>query len=561
MKIAIAQIDPIVGAFDLNFEKIKKAYHEALKSDADLMITPELSLCGYPPLDLLVRPEIFQRTQAILDQCLKLTEGQSCALCVGHVTRNDSHDGRIAKNDISVIENGKVSFRQSKRLLPTYDVFDEARYFEPGEQIEAWTFRGRKIAFGICEDLWASDPTFKRRIYKDIDPVEEIERLKPEIIISISASPYQYLKKSARISLHQKIAERVKAPLIYINQSGSTDEILFDGASFVVDAHGKFAGRLPSFQTQTSVVEISPDGEVKWHAENIRSQIIKDPMESLVKAIVSGMRDYFHRTGFEKAVIGLSGGIDSALVAALAVKAFGPKNVIGIAMPGPYSSSHSIEDAQELGKQLGIHFRIKPIKFLFSTFKRELSEASPNLSELALENLQARIRGILLMTVANSESALTLVTSNKSELAVGYSTLYGDMCGAIAPIGDIFKTRVFEMARWINTNWGDWIPKRSIEKPPSAELRPDQKDTDTLPPYSLLDQFLEAYLEENREVSDLEGKIEAQGQKLDRETMNEVVRRIERSEFKRRQAAPVLRVSPRAFGIGRRIPIAKLWNA
>ncbi len=561
MRIAVAQIDPIVGAFDSNVQKINEAYEKACAQGASLMITPELSLCGYPPLDLLVRSEIFERSQKALLDCISMTKGKSCRLLVGHVSRNQSRNGRRAKNDISIIENGKIIFSQSKKLLPTYDVFDEARYFEAGKETKAWKCDGKKVAFAICEDLWASDPSFDRKIYGNHDPVDQIAEINPDLLISISASPYQFIKKGLRIEIHQEIAKKLNVPLVYINQSGCTDEILFDGASFALNRDGSFAGRLPSFQVQTAFVDLDEDGQMTWKAEDLRTQVIRDPMDTLVNGIVTGIRDYFHRTGFKKAVLGLSGGIDSALVAALAVKALGAKNVIGISMPGLYSSSHSIEDAEVIAKKLGIRLEIKPIKFLYSNFKRELSEGRGELEPIALENLQARIRGMILMTLANHEYALTLVTSNKSELAVGYSTLYGDMAGALAPIGDIFKTRVYEMARWINNHWGNWIPRRSIEKPPSAELKPDQKDTDTLPPYDVLDRFLEGYIEKTRSIVQLSEELKEESKEMEKNWMEEVARRIERSEYKRRQAAPVLRVSPRAFGIGRRIPIAKVWNA
>jgi NAD+ synthase (glutamine-hydrolysing) len=574
MRIAIAQIDPIVGAFEANLKKIEEAYKRACREQARLLLTPELSLFGYPPHDLIERPEIFERTERALEKAADLTKGRPCALIVGHVAKNPLPMGRMAQNVVSVLSDGKVLFQQAKTLLPTYDVFDEARIFEPAHEVKLWEWEGKKIAVAICEDLWGNDPAFGRKLYGH-DPVEEYEKLGADLVISISASPFERSKRTRREALHGEIAKRLNAPLIYINQTGSTDEILFDGGSFATHPQEGFLGRLPVFETAFGVLDWKSGGEgklagLRWVVDQTDALELGglDDTEVLLKGILTGIREYFFRTGFKKAVIGLSGGIDSAVVGALAAKALGPKNVLGVAMSSQYSSSHSLEDAQALAENLGIRFEIRPIKFAHSILKRELSEARGPLKSLADENLQARIRGLILMTYANHEDALVLATSNKSEAAMGYSTLYGDMVGALAPIGDLYKTQVYELAEFINKTHHDPssactpnpIPRRSIDKSPSAELRPDQKDEDTLPPYELLDQILADYLEKRTPVEELVIRYSEGLKVAGAVTLKETLRRIELSEYKRRQAAPVLKLSQKAFGIGRRMPIAKRWD-
>jgi NAD+ synthase (glutamine-hydrolysing) len=554
MKIALAQIAPIVGAFDHNVDLILEAWNRARKHGADLVITPELSVCGYPPHDLMHRPEIFDRTQRALNKIAKATAGEKkTALAVGHVSRNPKTFGRMGLNDASVFLDGERVFTQSKTLLPTYDVFDEARYFESSKKSRAWTHCGKKVAFAICEDLWALDPAVKRRVYGN-DPTERICGLNPDLVISMSASPFELGKDERREKLHQEVAKKVGAPLVYVNQTGSTDEILFDGGSFVSSADGQMLGRLRHFETAYGVYELGSDS---WAASEGREDQRPEAMEILRRALVSGIRDYFTRTGFKQAIVGLSGGIDSALVAALAAEALGPQNILGVAMPSPHSSSHSLSDAEALARNLGIRFEIYSIKFPYTVMKREFGEArGGQLADLADENLQSRLRGLTLMTYANHLGALVLTTGNKSEMAVGYCTQYGDMVGALAVIGDVYKTQVFELAKYLNRD-KEVIPQNTITKPPSAELRPDQKDTDSLPPYEVLDPFLRDYLENNHSAEDLvkehEGKAEGTWAR-------DILRKVELNEFKRRQAAPVLKVTPKAFGIGRRVPIAKHWD-
>lgn len=559
MKIALAQIAPIVGDFEANVALISAAYARACSANvadqARLLLTPELSVSGYVLLDLLERPEIFTRTDAALEKLKALTKGKKTALAVGHVARNPGASGRAAMNCISVIEDGKIVFTQAKTLLPTYDVFDETRYFEPASEIGVWNEGTKKIAFAICEDLWGSDQVLGRKIYEK-NPVDEYVKLKPDLLISLSASPYEYGKREHREKLHGDVAKRVGAPLIYVNQIGATDDVLFDGASFATDAKGDLKGRLPAFLGAYAVYDTDVP---KFNPESaeFREDKAPDELEVLTRGLVHGIQEYFTRTRFKLALLGLSGGIDSAVVAALAVRALGAKNVFGVAMPSQYSSAHALSDAETTARNLGMPIEVRPIKFLFSAANREWGEARGGLSDIAQENLQSRMRGMILMTLSNHYGALVLTTGNKSEIATGYCTLYGDMCGAIAPIGDVLKTRVYEVARRLN----EWavrdglpppIPESTLTKAPSAELKPNQKDQDTLPPYEELDPMLVDYLEKAMPVDELEKKHG--------KWVGEMLRKIEMNEYKRRQAAPVLKVSTKAFGVGRRVPIAKRWD-
>ena len=565
MHIALAQIDPVVGAFEGNIRKIREAYERACSMQARLLLTPELSVCGYPPYDLVDRPEMFERNEKALEVLAELTRGKRCALVVGHVARNPSEHGRAAQNAVTILEDGKRVFTQAKTLLPTYDVFDEARYFDPAEKISLWNCDGHPIALAICEDLWGRDPAFGRQIYgrNPVDPISQYKALGAELILSLSSSPYEWGKRAHREALHAEVARDVGAPLIYVNQVGATDEVLFDGGSFAVDRSGNLLGRLVVFAKGFGMVEYdfkedAPRFSVPVAAE--REDLAPQEIDVLARGLVTGIREYFARTGFRTAVIGLSGGIDSAVVGVLAAIAIGAKNVLGVGMPSQYSSSHSLEDAEIQARNLGMPFEVRPIKFLFATAVRELSEKRGELAPLALENLQSRIRGVILMSLSNHYNALVLTTGNKSEVATGYGTLYGDMCGALGPIGDVLKTRVYELAHHLNSKHGSPIPVRCLTKAPSAELRPGQTDQDTLPPYELLDALLEDYLEKCVPVAELEKRYATAKGAKDPTWVNETLRRIEINEFKRRQAPPVLKVSPKAFGIGRRVPIAKHWD-
>ena len=553
MRIAFAQIDPVVGDFDANTKKIKEVYHRALIEGARLVLTPELGICGYPPHDLLERPEIFERNVLALSELTALTKGQKCALAVGYVAVNPNPTGRYAQNVASILENGKIVFTQAKTLLPTYDVFDEARYFEPADVIRLWNCDGRKLALAICEDLWGSEQKSGRRLYGK-NPIEKYRQLGAQLIVSLSASPYEWGKRVRRLEIHQEIAKNLQIPLVYLNQVGATDEILFDGGSFALNQQGDLIGQLPAFQNGFGYLDISETHQINWKGPN---PDVQSEIAILAEGLVRGIFEYFKRTGFRKAVIGLSGGIDSAVVGALAVRALGSENVLGVAMPSQYSSQHSLEDAELLARKTKMSFEVRPIKFLNSVLIRELSEKRGHLAPLALENLQARLRGVILMTFANHDSALVLTTGNKSELATGYCTLYGDMVGALAPLGDLVKTRVYELARYMNAEWASPIPERCLTKPPSAELKPNQVDQDTLPPYEVLDPVLIEYIENHVPVRELEKKYDSlftQG------WVRDILRRLEMNEYKRRQSAPVLKVSSKAFGMGRRIPIAKRWD-
>lgn len=564
MRIAVAQLDPVVGAFEANVKKIKEAYERACAKQARLLLTPELGVCGYPPHDLVIRPEMVERNEKAVEELMAATRGQSCALIVGHVAANPMESGRAAQNVATVLENGKRVFRQAKTLLPTYDVFDEARYFEPAEEVKLWNVDGHPVAIAICEDLWAHDQALGRRLYGN-DPVDHYRRQGAKLILSLSASPYILNKRKRREDLHHEVSRNLDAPLIYVNQVGATDEILFDGGSFAIIPSAGVVGRLPLFKTSFGVLDLEwakgVVSGISWESPVAKEREDEPPseIEGLYRGLVTGIREYFHRTGFKSAILGLSGGIDSAVVAVLAAEALGPQNVLGIGMPSQYSSAGSLEDAELLALRLGIRFEVRPIKFLFSTSSREFSERRGTLAPLALENLQSRLRGLILMTLSNHDNALVLTTGNKSELATGYCTLYGDMCGALAPIGDVLKTRVYELARHINEAHGSPIPERCLTKAPSAELRPDQTDQDSLPPYEILDEILTEYLETNSPVREIERKVGSAGPQASA-WVKDILRRLEMNEFKRRQAAPVLKISSRAFGIGRRIPVAKSWG-
>jgi len=550
MKIAIAQIDPIVGAFEGNSKKILEAYEKACSLGARILITPELGLCGYPPEDLLMRPEIFERSEIALEELRKATLGKSTALIVGHVRKSPQAFGRPGLNMATVLENGAAVFSQAKTLLPTYDVFDEARYFEPAKEIRVWDCDGKKIGVAICEDLWSESLSDGRRIY-DKGPVDFYENQNLDVLLSLSASPYEVGKREKREGVHGDIARRLNCPLVYVNQTGATDEILFDGQSFAVNSDGHLTARLRSFEIDFRLIETDAKSDKSSSPTN---ESISEPVseiEGLYLGLRTGIRDYFHRTGFKKAIIGLSGGIDSAVVAVLAADALGGENVKGVLMPSQHTSADSIRDAELLAKNLGVQSEIQPIKFFYSVIQRELSQTFGALADLPTQNLQSRLRGMILMTVANNDNALVLGTSNKSELAMGYSTLYGDLIGALAPLGDLFKTKVYELARHINKRNRPLIPENSINRPPSAELKPDQKDEDVLPPYEWLDPVLEAYLEKRLPVL----KIDV----TDRALLEQTIRTFRNNEYKRRQCPPVLKVTPRAFGVGRRIPIAKFW--
>lgn len=548
MKIALAQLNPTVGDFRGNTELILAAARQAAALGADLVVCPELSIPGYPPQDLLEDDNFLDHCEASLQAVAAATANLPAILC-GTVLRSEIRPGKRARNVAALCFDGKVQFLQQKMLLPFYDVFDEQRYFQPAESQSLFAFKGEVLAITICEDAWNDKDFWTERLYSS-DPVECLlsSRLpdgsKATVMLNLSASPFWEGKQVVRHRMIGAIAKRHGIPCAMSAQVGGNDSLLFDGASFVADPRGEtvltaksFASDLVVFDTTALPVAAAP--------------LEIDDTEACWNALVMGVRDYIGKTGFSKALIGLSGGIDSAVVAALAVDAVGKANVLGIGMPSEYSSTGSVDDARDLAENLGIRFEVVAIRDTFNAMEAALQPLFAGTPfGLAEENMQARIRGTLLMSLSNKFGHLVLTTGNKSEMSVGYCTLYGDMVGALAVIGDVWKTKVYQLARYANRN-GEVIPESTITKPPSAELRPDQKDTDSLPPYEVLDPMLQAYVERYQSADEI---VAEQG--IDRERVEQILRLVERSEYKRQQAAPVLKVTAKSFGSGRRFPLA-----
>ncbi|MBC2604127.1 NAD+ synthase [Puniceicoccus vermicola] len=539
MKIGIAQINTTVGALRSNTEKILNAYRELREQGAELVITPELAVAGYPPRDLLLRGRFLADCRDLLQEIAAATT--EVPLVVGFPEENRG-PGRAAYNSAAWCAEGKVQKVIRKSLLPTYDVFDEDRYFEPAPPEGPILFRGKRIAVSICEDLWYG--LDGQRYSHRPDPVEHFAQWGPDLILNLSASPWHFGKRELRGNMLRRAAERCRAPVLYCNSVGGNDELIFDGHSLYAPADGTVREVGPSFE----------EAQVLFDTESDPSPEIRAPeMEDVRKALVLGLRDYTRKTGFSKAVIGLSGGIDSAVTAAIAVDALGAENVRGITLPSSISSSHSVSDSEDLARNLGIRFESVAIAGLVEAAEEALSPlftgTDPNVAE---ENIQARARGLLLMAVSNKFNEILLTTGNKSEMAVGYCTLYGDMAGGLAVLSDVPKTTVYRLAEHLNIN-GERIPRNTIDKAPSAELRPDQKDEDSLPPYPVLDRILELYIEQGYS----RGEIVAEG--FDPELVADVVGKVDRNEYKRKQAAPGLKITPLAFGIGRRIPIVQKY--
>jgi NAD+ synthase/NAD+ synthase (glutamine-hydrolysing) len=548
MRIALAQIDTTVGDLEGNTGLVLRAAREAAGRGAELVVFPELAIDGYPPRDLVEKESFLDRTEEQLNRLARETADLDLGLVCGYVGRSHSETGKQATNSAAVIERGQIVFRQTKMLLPTYDVFDEARYFVPGERESLFAFRGCQVALTICEDAWNDKQFWERRLYRQ-DPVEEMARSGAEILISINASPYHMHKRGQRRQIFANTARRFHLPVVYVNQVGGDDSLVFDGSSFAMDSDARVIASCPSFREDLVMVDTAT-GAGEQRAD------LDDECEAVYEALVVGTRDYLHKCGFHRALVGLSGGIDSSLTAAVAVDAIGAENVIGVGMPGPYSSEGSITDARGLAQNLGIRFELASIGGVYERYLEALAPlfaGSPR--DVAEENLQARIRGALLMALSNKWGCLVLTTGNKSELAVGYCTLYGDMCGGLAVISDVPKTLVYKLARVANSRHAGAIPEAVFEKPPSAELRPDQKDTDSLPPYEVLDEVLRCYVEEYEAPRQIAARL---GLALD--FVKGIVNTVDRNEYKRQQAAPGLKVTTKAFGIGRRFPIAQRFS-
>ena len=542
MKVGLAQINTTVGDFAGNVARLREAYDEAAAAGAEIVVAPELAITGYPPRDLLMKSGFVEGNLAALDE-LAGHVGEA-ALVVGHVGQNEKQPGRAATNAVSLIQNGKIAATRTKSLLPTYDVFDEDRYFEPAAENAPVELNGRRLGLTICEDVWNDEDFWDACRYR-ANPVESLVEQGAEILINISASPWSLGKNRMRREMLATTVAKVQRPLIYCNAIGGNDELIFDGGSLVFNAEGQVTQQAPYFSEAVLVGDL--DGPA---AEMVATEEIA----MLHDALVLGVRDYLGKCGFTSAVIGLSGGIDSAVTAAIAVDALGAENVRGVSMPSQYSSQGSLDDSRALAKSLGIQYDVVPIKAGFETMKESLSPLFGNREEdVTEENMQARLRGLMLMALSNKFGSLVLTTGNKSELAVGYCTLYGDMCGGLAVISDVPKTMVYRLARWINRE-REVIPEATIEKPPSAELRPDQKDEDSLPPYEVLDAILERYVVESESVD----QIIAAG--FEKDMVCHIARLIDLNEYKRRQAAPGLKVTSKAFGVGRRIPVAQRYR-
>jgi len=544
VKIAAVQLNPTIGDVEGNTARILDGFARATSAGAELVVLPEQSILGYPAKDLLLRREVIEQNLAALQRIVAATAGLQAGVIVGFAEPNEGGIGRPVFNSAAFIADGQIVARSRKRLLPTYDIFDEARYFEPGGVQPVIDFRGRRVGVMICEDMWSTQQLLARPLY-DIDPPCELAAAGADLLINISASPYYLGKHESRLELMAGHARRYGTPLLFCNQVGGNDELLFDGLSSVVDATGRLVAQAKAFEEDLLLIDLDD-------LDSARLEAMPTGVANLRAALVMGLRDYMRKCRFTGVVVGLSGGLDSAVVACLAAEALGPPNVLGVAMPSRYSSEHSVADAKALAENLGIDFSIIPIEPLHAAFERELrphfAGRPPDVTE---ENIQARIRGVSLMALSNKFGRLLLTTGNKSELAVGYCTLYGDMCGGLALISDVPKTMVYELAHEINRRAGrEVVPRSTLTKPPSAELRPNQTDQDSLPPYEVLDEILARYEERLESIE----QIVAAG--FDSAMVTEVVRKIHLNEYKRQQAAPGLKVTSRAFGFGRRMPIA-----
>jgi NAD+ synthase (glutamine-hydrolysing) len=541
VKIALGQINPTVGDFSGNAAKIIQFALQARSAGAGLILFPELSVSGYPPRDLVDRSWFVARNRTTVERIAAETQG--IAVICGMVTAAEADSGKKAMNSAALLRDGRIEFIQSKMLLPTYDVFDEMRNFAPAKSQQLFGLCGKQMALTICEDAWNDKRFWNRRLY-GIDPVEELVRIGGNLVLNISASPFWLGKRELRRDMLASIARNQKVPVAMVNQVGGNDSLVFDGSSLVIAPDGQVIAQAKSFEEDL----------IYFDSQKLTGDLheqVAGEEGSAYEALVLGTRDYVHKCGFQRAIIGLSGGIDSALTASIAADALGSENVIGVGMPGPYSSPGSIDDARELAGNLKIRFELLSINDIYESALRTLAPVFAGMpQDVTEENIQSRARGLLLMSMSNKLGALVLSTGNKSELAVGYCTLYGDMVGGLAVISDVPKGLVYRLSGYVNSR-RKVIPQATIEKPPSAELRPDQKDSDSLPPYDVLDAMLEDYVEESLSAEQIAG-----AHHFDLELVRRVIRMVERSEYKRQQAAPGIKISAKAFGYGRRFPIA-----
>lgn len=555
MRIALAQVNPTVGDVAGNTAKIAEYIERARREGAGLVVFPELSVVGYPPKDLLLKPALIERAERAVDEIASRCTGITAI--VGYPMKSRKAQGRPLHNAAAVCRDGKVIDRRLKSLLPTYDVFDEHRYFEPGKATDVCHLNGDAIGISVCEDLWGAAEHFDRNLYHD-NPIDRLAEAGARLFVNCSASPYVVGKHAKRLAIVRALAKDHRLPIVFVNQVGANDELIFDGNSCVAAADGTIVAHAAAFEEDLVLADV-PSA-----APNVECRITNDEIESVYGALVLGLRDYARKCGFKSIVLGLSGGIDSAVCAAIAAAAIGGENVIGIGMPSRYSSEGSKSDAQRLAENLGLTYHEIPIETAHTAMEQTLAPyfegTEPGIAE---ENVQARLRGLILMSFSNKFGSLLITTGNKSEMAVGYCTLYGDMAGGLAVLSDVPKTMVYDLARWINTDacplyqqcGGTPIPVASITKPPSAELRPDQKDTDSLPEYEVLDEIIDRYVEREQSAKQIVSETGFDAALVDR-----FVRLIDRNEYKRKQAPPGLKVTGRAFGFGRRVPIAQRFD-
>ena len=561
MKIALAQINTTVGDFEGNLRKITEGLDRGRHAGVDLVIFPEQTIPGYPAEDLLGRQDFLEAVEETFEKARRASRGM--AMVIGTVIRADQPGDKPIYNSAVLVDDGRIVGVQHKTLLPTYDVFDEDRYFRAAQEHDVWEFRGRKVGMLICEDLWNDSRFWPRPLYS-MDPAEKLRELGADLVLSISASPFSVGRVRFRHEILRNTATRHGVDLVYCNLVGGNTSLVFDGASLALDPRGQVRAFSSVFREDFTVFDLeeSASGQLPKRLRNPSDlpggarpvEITDQDLEEIHDALVLGTRDYLQKSGFRSAVIGLSGGIDSALTAVIAVDALGKENILGVAMPSRYSSAGSVRDAEMLARNLGVEFLKIPVEGIFTATLETLRPAMEGLPEdVTEENIQARIRGMILMALSNKLGALLLTTGNKSELAVGYCTLYGDMSGGLAVISDVPKTLIYRLAGWLNRQ-REVIPRQTLDKPPSAELRPDQRDQDSLPPYEVLDPILDAYIEEHRSLEE----IAASG--FEESVVRQMILKVDRNEYKRKQAAPGLRITSKAFGRGRRFPIVERFR-